>query len=76
MLWAFFLMLLLLWLLGMASAYTVGGFIHFLLLVALVVWLLETVHSYVVARTWEGKHETRNARRHHFDRTRAGGARV
>ena len=37
MLWTIFVMLLFLWLLGLVSSYTVGGYIHLLLVVALVV---------------------------------------
>jgi hypothetical protein len=36
MLWTVFLILIVLWLLGMISAYTIGGYIHILLLLALV----------------------------------------
>jgi Family of unknown function (DUF5670) len=37
MLWTIFVILLIMWLLGMVSSYTLGGFIHLLLVVALVV---------------------------------------
>ena len=37
MLWTIFIILLVLWLLGMVSSYTLGGFIHVLLVVAIVV---------------------------------------
>jgi Family of unknown function (DUF5670) len=37
MLWTIFVILLILWLLGLVSAYTFGGFIHILLVLALVV---------------------------------------
>jgi hypothetical protein len=37
MLWTILVILLILWLLGMVSGYTVSGYIHFLLLIALVV---------------------------------------
>lgn len=37
MLWTIFVILLVLWALGMVSSYTLGGFIHILLVVALVV---------------------------------------
>jgi len=37
MLWTIFIMLLVLWLLGLVSSYTLGGYIHILLLVAIVV---------------------------------------
>ena len=43
MLWTMFVMLMALWLLGMASAYTFGGFIHFLLLAAVVLLVLNFV---------------------------------
>jgi hypothetical protein len=37
MLWTIFLILLLLWLLGLIGGYALGGFIHLLLVVALIV---------------------------------------
>jgi hypothetical protein len=37
MLWTIFVILLIMWLLGMVSSYTMGGFIHVLLVIALVV---------------------------------------
>jgi hypothetical protein len=37
MLWTIFVILLVLWLLGVVSAYTLGGFIHILLVLAVVV---------------------------------------
>lgn len=43
MLWTIFVILLILWLLGMVSSYTLGGFIHILLLVALVVLLIRVI---------------------------------
>ena len=36
MLWTIFVVLLVLWLLGVVSAYTLGGFIHILLVLAIV----------------------------------------
>jgi len=36
MLWTVFLILMVMWLLGMVTSYTIGGFIHILLLLALV----------------------------------------
>lgn len=45
MLWTIFLILLLLWLLGMVSAYTFGGFIHILLALAVAVVLLRVLQS-------------------------------
>jgi len=43
MLFTLFVILLLMWLLGMISSYTLGGFIHLLLLVALVVILIDII---------------------------------
>ena len=40
MLWTILVILLVLWLLGLVSGYTVGGFIHLLLLLALVVLVI------------------------------------
>jgi len=43
MLWTIFVILLILWLLGLVSSYTLGGFIHLLLLLALVVLIINLV---------------------------------
>jgi hypothetical protein len=43
MLWTIFVILLVLWLVGMVSSYTIGGFIHILLVVALVVLLINII---------------------------------
>lgn len=43
MLWTIFVILLILWLLGVVSSYTLGGFIHLLLLIALVVLLINVI---------------------------------
>jgi len=40
MLWTIFVVLAVLWLLGMVSSYTMGGAIHLLLLLAVIVMLL------------------------------------
>ncbi|MFI5295941.1 MAG: lmo0937 family membrane protein [Thermodesulfovibrionales bacterium] len=37
MIWTIFVILLILWLLGLVSSYTMGGFIHILLVVAVIV---------------------------------------
>jgi phosphatidylserine synthase len=42
-LWTIFVVLLVLWLLGIVSSYTLGGFIHLLLLLALVVLVLQLI---------------------------------
>ncbi len=41
MLWTIFVILLVLWLVGLVSSYTLGGFIHLLLLAAVVVLILQ-----------------------------------
>jgi len=43
MLWTIFVILLVLWLLGLVTSYTMGGFIHILLVIALVVLLLNII---------------------------------
>jgi len=43
MLWTIFVILLVLWLLGMVSSYTIGGFIHILLIVALVILVINLI---------------------------------
>ena len=45
MLWTVFVVLLVLWLLGMVSSYTLGGFIHILLVVALVVLVINLIQG-------------------------------
>jgi uncharacterized protein DUF5670 len=43
MLWTIFIILLVLWLVGVVSSYTIGGFIHLLLVLALVVLLINII---------------------------------
>jgi Family of unknown function (DUF5670) len=45
MLWTIFVVLLILWALGMVSGYTLGGFINILLVVALVVVLIRVIQG-------------------------------
>jgi hypothetical protein len=45
MLWTIFVILAILWLLGMVSGVTMGGFIHLLLVVAIVVVLLRVIQG-------------------------------
>jgi hypothetical protein len=45
MLWTIFVILLVLWLLGMVSSYTLGGFIHVLLVVAIVIALIQLIQG-------------------------------
>lgn len=43
MLWTIFVILLVLWLLGVVTSYTLGGFIHLLLVVALVILVIQLI---------------------------------
>jgi hypothetical protein len=43
MLWTIFVILLVLWLVGLVSSYTMGGFIHLLLVLALVVLVINLI---------------------------------
>lgn len=45
MLWTILVILCVLWLLGMVTSYTLGGFIHILLLVALVILVINLVQG-------------------------------
>ena len=45
MLWTIFVVLLVLWLVGVVSSYTLGGYIHLLLLVALAVVLINLIQG-------------------------------
>lgn len=45
MLWTIFVILLVLWLLGLVSSYTLGGYIHLLLLIAVVVLLIRLIQG-------------------------------
>ena len=45
MLMTIFVLLLVLWLLGMVSSYTMGGFIHLLLLLAIAVVLIRVIQG-------------------------------
>jgi hypothetical protein len=45
MLWTIAVILVVLWLLGMVSSYTMGGFIHLLLLLAIIAVLVRLVQG-------------------------------
>ncbi len=45
MLWTIFVILLVLWLLGMVSSYTMGGYIHILLVIAVVVAIIRLIQG-------------------------------
>ena len=43
MLWTIAVILLVLWLLGLVTSYTMGGFVHILLVIAIIVVLLRVI---------------------------------
>jgi hypothetical protein len=43
MLWTIFVILFIMWLLGMVTSYTLGGFIHILLVLALVAVVIQLI---------------------------------
>jgi hypothetical protein len=45
MLWTIFVILLVLWLLGLATSYTLGGFIHILLVIAVIVIVIRLIQG-------------------------------
>ena len=45
MLYTIAVVMIILWLLGMVSSYTIGGFIHILLVIAIVVVLLRVIRG-------------------------------
>ena len=49
MLWTIFVILLVLWVLGLVTSYTIGGFIHILLVLAVVVLVINLVQGRRVA---------------------------
>jgi hypothetical protein len=49
MLWTIAILLLILWMLGMVSSYTLGGFIHILLVLAVVAVLIRLIQGRPVA---------------------------
>jgi hypothetical protein len=45
LLWTIAIVLLILWLLGMVSSYTLGGFVHILLVLAIIVVLIRVIQG-------------------------------
>jgi len=45
MLWTIAVILIILWLLGLVTSYTMGGFIHILLVIAVIVVLLNIIQG-------------------------------
>jgi asparagine N-glycosylation enzyme membrane subunit Stt3 len=45
MLWTIFIILMILWLLGVATSYTLGGFIHILLVLAIASVLIRIIQG-------------------------------
>jgi len=48
-LWTIFVILLVMWLLGLVTSYTAGGLIHILLVIALIVFVINLVQGRKVA---------------------------
>lgn len=45
MLWTLFVILVIMWALGLVTSYTMGGFVHILLVIALVVLVINLVQG-------------------------------
>lgn len=45
MLWTIFVILLILWLLGLVTSYTLGGFLHLLLIIAIALVLIRLIQG-------------------------------
>ena len=45
MLWTIFVILLIMWALGLVTSYTMGGFVHILLVIALVILVINLVQG-------------------------------
>jgi Family of unknown function (DUF5670) len=45
LLWTIAVILIILWLLGMVSSYTLGGFVHLLLVLAIIVILIRVIQG-------------------------------
>ena len=45
MLWTIFVILLILWLLGLVSGYTLSGFVHILLVIAVVILIINLIQG-------------------------------
>lgn len=49
MLWTIFVILLALWVLGLVTSYTLGGFVHILLVLAIVVFVVRLLQGRRIA---------------------------
>ena len=49
MLWTIFVILLIMWALGLVTSYTMGGFVHILLVIALVILVVNLIQG---RRVW------------------------
>ncbi len=45
MLWTIFVILVVLWILGLVSSYTLGGYVHLLLIIAVVVLVINLIQG-------------------------------
>ena len=48
MLWAIFLILVMMWALGLGTAYTLGGSVHLLLVIALIFFVVNLIQDHRV----------------------------
>ena len=49
MLWTIFVILLIMWALGLLTSYTMGGFVHILLIIALIILVVNLIQG---RRVW------------------------
>jgi Family of unknown function (DUF5670) len=49
MLWTIFVILLIMWALGLVTSYTMGGFVHILLVIALIILVVNLIQG---RRVW------------------------
>jgi hypothetical protein len=61
MLMTLLVVLLVLWLLGVVSSYTLGGFIHILLVLAIAVVLIRVIQGQPLASSWAARRKTSSA---------------
>ena len=45
MLWTIFVILLIMWALGLVTSYTLGGFVHILLVIALIILVVNLIQG-------------------------------
>ena len=63
MLWTIFVILLVMWALGLVTSYTLGGFVHILLVIALVILVVNLVQGRRIQQAFRLCDEARNLMR-------------